>query len=71
MTTAATAQDLPSGTFGPPLILRLEGVVEPTLEAASHTDGFGVVSRSFLGDGPPAHRWLGVKRRCHATRTTG
>ena len=60
MTTAAAAQDLPSETVGPPLILRLKGVVEPTPEAASHTDGFAVVSLGFLGDGAPAHRWLGV-----------
>ena len=51
MTTAAAAQDLPSDRFGPPLILRLKGVVEPTPEAARHTDGFAVVSLGFLGDG--------------------
>ncbi len=60
MTTAAAAQDLPSDRFGPPLILRLKGVVEPTPEAARHTDGFAVVSLGFLGDGAPAQRWLGV-----------
>ena len=60
MTTAAAAQDLPSDRFGPPLILRLKGVVEPTPEAARHTDGFAVVSLGFLGDGAPAERWLGV-----------
>ena len=60
MTTAAAAQDLPSDRFGPPLILRLKGVVEPTREAARHTDGFAVVSLGFLGDGAPAQRWLGV-----------
>ena len=60
MTTAAATQDLPSDRFGPPLILRLKGVVEPTPEAARHTDGFAVVSLGFLGDGAPARRWLGV-----------
>jgi len=60
MTTAAAAQDLPSDRFGPPLILRLKGVVEPTPEAARHTDGFAVVSLGFLRDGAPAQRWLGV-----------
>ena len=60
MTTAATASDLPSGRFGPPLILRLKGVVEWKPEAASHTDGFAVASIGFLGDGAAAHRWLGV-----------
>jgi hypothetical protein len=60
MTTAAAAQDLPSDRFGPPLILRLKGVVELTPEAARHTDGFAVVSLGFLGDGAPAQRWLGV-----------
>jgi len=50
MTTAAAAQDLPSDRFGRPLILRLKGVVEPTPEAARHTDGFAVVSLGFLGD---------------------
>ena len=59
MTTAAAAQDLPSDRFGPPLILRLKGVVELTPEAARHTDGFAVVSLGFLGDGAPARRWLG------------
>src|SRR5207247_144761 len=60
MTTAAAAQDLPSDRFGPPLILRLKGVVEPTPEAARHTDGFAVVSLGFLGDGAPARRWPGA-----------
>ncbi len=59
MTTAAAAQDLPSDRFGPPLILRLKGVVERTPEAARHTDGLAVVSLGFLGDGAPARRWLG------------
>ncbi len=59
MTTAAAAQDLPSDRFGPPLILRLKGVVGPTPEAARPTDGFAVVSLGFLGDGAPARRWLG------------
>ena len=60
VTTTAVAQNGPSEAFGPALILRLNGVVEPTPEAASHTDGFAVVSLGFLGDGTPVHRWLGV-----------
>ena len=48
----------PFPNFGPPLILRLEGVLERSREGA-RTHGFDVASLGFLG-GEDDRRWLGV-----------
>ena len=63
----ALAQLPPSGPLpnvGPPLLLRLEGVIETTPEAA-RGKGFTVTSLGFLGS--DARRWLAVNR----ARTVG
>jgi len=51
---------------GPPLLLKLEGVIQPT-EAAAKRTGFTVTSLAFLGAKTEAQRWLGVTK----ARTVG
>jgi hypothetical protein len=58
----ASAQRIPSGPFpsvGPPLLLRLEGTIEHSAEAA-RGKGFTVTSLGFLGS--DARRWLAVTK---------
>jgi len=67
----AVAQHAPgvSGPFpnvGPPLFLKLEGVIQPTREAAKGS-GFTVTSFAFLGGKTEVQRWLGVTK----ARTVG
>ena len=66
----AAAQGVPgiSGPVpgGPPLLLKLEGVIQPTRAAAAHT-GFTVTSLAFAGAPTDAQRWLGVTK----ARTVG
>jgi hypothetical protein len=54
----------PLPNVGPPLILELDGVVEPTPDAA-RGKGFTTASLGFLGS--EERRWLGVDK----ARTTG
>jgi hypothetical protein len=49
----------PLPNAGPPLILRLDGVLRPTAEAAK-SPGFSVVSFAFLGDASTRERYLSV-----------
>src|SRR5438874_1423709 len=66
----AAAQRVPgvSGPFpgGPPLLLKLEGVIQPTRAAAERT-GFTVTSLAFAGAPTGERRWLGVTK----ARTVG
>jgi len=45
---------------GGPVILRLEGVIEPTPDASKRVGGFTVASFGFLGDHSEESRWLSV-----------
>ena len=45
---------------GGPIILRLEGVIEPTPDASKRAGGFTVASFAFLGDHSEESRWLSV-----------
>jgi hypothetical protein len=49
----------PLPNVGPPLILRLDGVWQPT-RAAARAVGFTVASFAFLGDEQARTLWLGV-----------
>jgi hypothetical protein len=63
----ADAQRVPSGpvpSVAPPLLLRLEGVIEPSAEAA-RGKGFTITSLGFLGG--DERRWLAVTK----ARTVG
>ena len=66
----AAAQRVPgvSGPFpgGPPLLLKLEGVIQPTRAAVQRT-GFTVASLAFAGGSTDERRWLGVTK----ARTVG
>ena len=65
----AAAQHVPgvSGAFpGPPLILKLEGVIQPTKSAAERS-GSTVTSFAFAGSPAREVRWLGVTK----ARTVG
>src|SRR5437660_9894630 len=66
----AAAQRVPgvSGPFpgGPPLLLKLEGVIQPTRAAVQRT-GFTVASLAFAGSSTDERRWLGVTK----ARTVG
>ena len=70
MAACAAAQRVPgvAGPFpgGPPLLLKLEGVIQPTKGAAQRT-GFTVTSLAFADGGTYEHRWLGVTK----ARTVG
>ncbi|HJQ84229.1 MAG TPA: hypothetical protein VKA21_09150 [Candidatus Binatia bacterium] len=55
--TARAQRAVPPSVLGPPLLLRLEGVIEPT-RAAAEGKGFAVVSLGFRGS--DAQRWLAV-----------
>src|SRR2546428_1879370 len=71
MAAGAVAQHVPgiSGPFpnaGPPLLLKLEGVIQPTKAAAERT-GFTVTSLAFAGGPTDERRWLGVTK----ARTVG
>ena len=70
MAAVAAAQRVPgiSGPFpgGPPLLLKLEGVIQPTRAAAQRT-GFTVTSLAFAGGSTDERRWLGVTK----ARTVG
>ena len=63
LATAAAAGSLsgPLPNAGPPLLLRLEGVLEPSAEAARSTR-LPVASLGFLGEGSDIRRWLGVTK---------
>ena len=50
---------LPLPNVGPPLLLALDGVIEPSAESA-RGKGFTVASLAFAGS--DARRWLGVTR---------
>jgi hypothetical protein len=56
----------PFPDVGPPIILRLEGVLAPSRETAAE-HGFAAVSLGFLGEPPGRPRWLGVT----SARTVG
>jgi hypothetical protein len=63
----AAAQHVPPfPAAGPPLLLNLEGVIQPTRAAAART-GFTVTSLAFAGAPTRAQRWLGVTK----ARTVG
>jgi hypothetical protein len=51
----------PLPNAGPPLILQLEGILQPTKDAA-RASGFDVASIGFLGQGRERDRWLGVTK---------
>jgi hypothetical protein len=56
----------PPSAPAPPLILRLEGVIQPN-KAAATGSGFAAVSLGFLGGTSDVQRWLGVTK----ARTAG
>jgi hypothetical protein len=56
---AATGITPPLPNVGPPLILRLDGVIEPSKEATRGV-GFTAVSFGFLGEEQTDPRWLAV-----------
>src|SRR2546427_4531350 len=58
------ARPLPNA--GPPLLLKLEGVIQPS-KAAAKGIGFTVTSFAFLGGKNQTERWLGVTK----ARTVG
>jgi hypothetical protein len=58
------ARPLPNA--GPPLLLKLEGVIQPSKAAATGI-GFTVTSFAFLGGKSQTERWLGVTK----ARTVG
>lgn len=60
LAVTAVAQGGPPILSGPPLMLRLEGVIQPTREAAEHTGGFTVASLGFVDGKSAERRWLGV-----------
>src|SRR5437773_959222 len=65
--TGAAAQRVPPfPASGPPLLLKLEGVIQPTRAAAERT-GFTVTSLAFAGAPTGEQRWLGVTK----ARTVG
>src|SRR5438552_18913596 len=64
--TGAATQRVPPVSAGPPLILKLEGVIQPTKAAAERT-GFTVTSLAFAGAPTGERRWLGVTK----ARTVG
>src|SRR3989442_11367946 len=67
MAAGAAAQRVPPfPATGPPLILKLEGVIQPTKAAAERT-GFTVTSLAFAGAPTGDQRWLGVTK----ARTVG
>src|SRR2546428_1994181 len=67
MAAVAAAQRVPPlSSAGPPLLLKLEGVIQPTKAAAEHT-GFTVTSLAFAGGSTDELRWLGVTK----ARTVG
>ena len=70
MAACAAAQRVPgvAGPFpgGPPLLLKLEGVIQTTNAAAQRT-GFTVTSLAFAGGRTDEQRWLGVTK----ARTVG
>src|SRR5438034_11744126 len=67
MAAGAAAQRVPPfPATGPPLILKLEGVIQPTKTAAERT-GFMVTSLAFAGAPTGEQRWLGVTK----ARTVG
>src|SRR5437773_6741403 len=70
MAAVAAGQRMPgiSGPFpgGPPLLLKLEGVIQPTRATAQRT-GFTVTSLAFAGGSTDEQRWLGVTK----ARTVG
>ena len=67
MAAGAAAQRVPPfPATGPPLILKLEGVIQPTKAAAERT-GFTVTSLAFAGAPTGEQRWLGVTK----ARTVG
>ena len=51
----------PFPNLGPPLLLRLEGVIQPTRAAAEQT-GFTVTSLALPGESAEVQRWLGVTK---------
>ena len=59
---AAWGMPVGPGPFpsGGPVILRLEGVIEPTPDASKRAGGFTVASFAFLGDHSEESRWLSV-----------
>ncbi len=63
--TGAAAQRVPPFP-APPLLLKLEGVIQPTKAAAERT-GFTVTSLAFAGAPTGEQRWLGVTK----ARTVG
>ena len=65
---AAQARARSLGPFpgGPALLLKLEGVIQPTRAAAQRT-GFTVTSLAFAGGSTDERRWLGVTK----ARTVG
>src|SRR5439155_497343 len=67
MAAGAAAQRVPPfPATGPPLLLKLEGVIQPTRAAAERT-GFTVTSLAFAGAPTGEERWLGVTK----ARTVG
>ncbi len=59
---AAWGMPVGPGPFpsGGPVILRLEGVIEPTPDTSKRAGGFTVASFGFLGDHSEESRWLSV-----------
>lgn len=57
--TGANDITSPSPNVAPPLLLRLDGVIEPSKEATRGV-GFTAVSFGFLGKEAPERRWLAV-----------
>ena len=61
VTASAVAQHVPPLPAGPPLLLRLEGVIQLTKPAAERT-GSTVASFAFAGAPARETRWLGVTK---------
>ena len=66
MAAVAAAQRVVPLPAEPPILLKLEGVIQATKAAAEHA-GFTVTSLAFEGGSPDELRWLGVTK----ARTVG